>query len=38
MSIGTISRHIGNAVPVDLGKIIGLSIKQHLKDYGYEQE
>lgn len=38
MSIGIISRHIGNAVPVDLGKIIGLSIKQHLKDYGYEQE
>lgn len=38
LSIGTISRHIGNAVPVDLGKIIGLSIKQHLKDYGYEQE
>lgn len=38
MSIGTISRHIGNAVPVDLGKIIGLSIKKHLKDYGYEQE
>jgi DNA (cytosine-5)-methyltransferase 1 len=29
-SIATIGRHIGNAVPVDLGKIIGLSIKQHL--------
>ena len=38
MSIGTISRHIGNAVPVDLGKIIGLSIKKHLKDYGYGDE
>lgn len=38
MSIGTISRHIGNAVPVDLGKIIGLSIKQHLKDCGYKDE
>lgn len=31
MSIGTISRHIGNAVPVDLGWIIGLSINEHLK-------
>lgn len=31
LSICTISRHIGNAVPVDLGWIIGLSIKEHLK-------
>lgn len=31
MSIATIARHIGNAVPVDLGKIIGLSIKKHLR-------
>lgn len=31
MYIGTISRHIGNAVPVQLGKIIGISIKKHLK-------
>jgi DNA (cytosine-5)-methyltransferase 1 len=31
MSISTISRHIGNAVPVDLGKIIGISIKEHIK-------
>lgn len=30
MSIATISRHIGNAVPVDLGWIIGISIKEHL--------
>jgi DNA (cytosine-5)-methyltransferase 1 len=30
ISIGTISRHIGNAVPVDLGKIIGMSINKHL--------
>ena len=30
MSIATISRHIGNAVPVDLGWIIGVSIKEHL--------
>ena len=26
-----ISRHIGNAVPVRLGEVIGLSIKQHLE-------
>lgn len=32
MHIATISRHIGNAVPVQLGKIIGLSIKKHLND------
>ena len=30
MSIATISRHIGNAVPVDLGWIIGVSIQEHL--------
>lgn len=33
MNIGTISRHIGNAVPVDLGKLIGMSIQRHLKEY-----
>ena len=32
VSIGTISRHIGNAVPVDLGKIIGVSINEHLEN------
>lgn len=37
MTIGTISRHIGNAVPVDLGKIVGLSIKTHLEEYGYNE-
>lgn len=31
VSLRTISRHIGNAVPVDLGKIIGISINEHLK-------
>lgn len=31
ISIGTISRHIGNAVPVDLGRIIGISILRHLQ-------
>lgn len=31
MAITTISRHIGNAVPVDLGRIIGISINEHLK-------
>lgn len=32
MSITTISRHIGNAVPVDLGRIIGISIQEHIKE------
>ena len=32
ISISTISRHIGNAVPVDLGKIIGISINKHLEN------
>ena len=32
ISIGTISRHIGNAVPVGLGKIIGMSINKHLEN------
>lgn len=31
VSMGVISRHIGNAVPVDLGKIIGMSINMHLE-------
>ncbi len=35
MAIATISRHIGNAVPVDLGKIIGLSIQKHLDEVKY---
>ncbi len=38
MAITTISRHIGNAVPVDLGKVIGLSIKKHLEDCGCDEE
>ena len=29
----TISRHIGNAVPPDLGEVIGDAIKQHIRDY-----
>lgn len=28
-----IARHIGNAVPVRLGEVIGLSIKQHLEEH-----
>jgi len=32
MSICVISRHIGNAVPVDLGKVIGESINNHLRE------
>lgn len=31
ISLDTIGRHIGNAVPVDLGKVVGISIKNHLK-------
>lgn len=31
--IGVIARHIGNAVPVDLGEIIGKSIIRHLGEY-----
>jgi DNA (cytosine-5)-methyltransferase 1 len=37
VSIGTISRHIGNAVPVDLGKIIGMSINKHLEKMNNDQ-
>jgi DNA (cytosine-5)-methyltransferase 1 len=33
--VATIARHIGNAVPVELGKIIGLSIIKHLEEVGY---
>lgn len=29
-----VARHIGNAVPVRLGEIIGISINQHLLEYG----
>lgn len=32
VSIGTIARHIGNAVPVRLAQIIGRSIKKHITD------
>ena len=32
LSLKTIGRHIGNAVPVDLGRIIGISINEHLKE------
>ena len=32
-SLKVIGRHIGNAVPVDLGKIIGESILQHIKKH-----
>ncbi len=29
-----IAQHIGNAVPVDLGKVVARSIKNHLKEIG----
>jgi DNA (cytosine-5)-methyltransferase 1 len=31
--IGIVGKHIGNAVPVRLGKIIARSIKRHLESY-----
>lgn len=31
-----IARQIGNAVPVKLGQVVAQSIKEHLKEYGYE--
>jgi DNA (cytosine-5)-methyltransferase 1 len=34
----TLSRHIGNAVPVRLGVVIARSIKRHLEEYGQIQE
>jgi DNA (cytosine-5)-methyltransferase 1 len=33
-----LSRHIGNAVPVRLGRIIARSIRRHLESLGVEQE
>lgn len=35
---GDIARHIGNAVPVRLGEIIGLSILNHLLEHGSWEE
>ncbi len=35
-NITDIARQIGNAVPVRLGEVIGISIKQHLEELGYE--
>ena len=34
----TLSRHIGNAVPVRLGVVIARSIKRHLEEYGETRE
>jgi len=36
VSFNVIGRHIGNAVPVKLGEVIGNSIKQH-KDKIYDR-
>lgn len=35
-SIRDVARHIGNAVPVRLGEVIGLSIKNHLNEHNIE--
>lgn len=35
-SLKDIARHIGNAVPVRLGEVIGISIQNHLHDNGIE--
>lgn len=32
-AIDTIARHIGNAVPVELGRVIAKSIKEHIEEY-----
>lgn len=34
LSIDAVARHIGNAVPVNLGKAIARSIRKHLEQYG----
>ncbi len=34
LPIGQISRHIGNAVPPQLGIVVGGAIKKHLQEYG----
>jgi DNA (cytosine-5)-methyltransferase 1 len=36
MNTAVIARQIGNAVPVKLGQVVARSIKEHLKEYGYE--
>lgn len=33
VNVSTIARHIGNAVPPDLGKLIGKTIKKHVIEY-----
>lgn len=39
VSIKTLGRHIGNAVPVKLGYVIGLSIKEHInKNQNYYEQ
>jgi len=38
LKFGNISKHIGNAVPPKLGKIIGKSIIQHIKKYNYDKK
>lgn len=35
ITVETLSRHIGNAVPVRLGKVIAKSIKKHLENMNY---
>lgn len=37
-SLKDIARHIGNAVPVRLGEVIGISIRNHLEEYGINVE
>lgn len=37
VAITKLGTHIGNAVPVDLGYVIGMSINKHIKEIGYEQ-
>lgn len=37
-SIRDVARHIGNAVPVRLGEVIGISIREHLNEHNIELE
>ena len=36
-NLADIARQIGNAVPVRLGEVIGLSILEHLRRMGYDE-
>jgi DNA (cytosine-5)-methyltransferase 1 len=37
-SLRNLGAHIGNAVPVELGRAIGISINQHLRQMGVDNQ